>query len=338
MDYAYGAFAGALVGDSAGSTIEFMHGTISKEFAQAAMRMPGGGVLHVAPGQITDDGELAISLARALNDFNPNDGVPLEEVAKNYVKWFYSSPFDVGNTCRRAFTVSMLNRQLGLKVYLQNQLMQNAVLNNMPMESNGSLMRIVPMAIWSTGQPVNVVAHNAKLDAMLSHPNPVCQDCNALYCIAISELIKTKKTNRKQHAIAQVENYISNNHVHPKVIEWFKESHLASAENLDCTVNIGHVKYGFMLAFYHLHHGTHYEEAILDTLMRGGDTDTNAAIVGGMVGALHGIQDIPSYMKDPVFNFDCTQPLAAHAKGHTRERIYSATLAYELTKRMLKTT
>ena len=40
--------------------------------------------------------------------------------------------------------------------------------------------------------------------------------------------------------------------------------------------------------------------------MKGGDTDTNCAIVGAMMGALHGTQGIPSYMIDPMLAFDCT--------------------------------
>ncbi|CAI5498198.1 unnamed protein product [Closterium sp. Naga37s-1] len=59
---------------------------------------------------------------------------------------------------------------------------------------------------------------------------------------------------------------------------------------VECTQFIGWVKWGFLLAFYHLLRRSSYEEAIEDTLMRGGDTDTNAAIVGGMVGALHGVE------------------------------------------------
>ena len=35
-------------------------------------------------------------------------------------------------------------------------------------------------------------------------------------------------------------------------------------------------------------------------LQRGGDVDTNAAIVGGMMGALHGLQRIPACLKEPV--------------------------------------
>ncbi|CAI7820838.1 unnamed protein product [Closterium sp. NIES-53] len=62
------------------------------------------------------------------------------------------------------------------------------------------------------------------------------------------------------------------------------------ALQVECTQFLGWVKWGFLLAFYHLLRRSSYEEAIEDTLVRGGDTDTNAAIVGGMVGALHGVE------------------------------------------------
>ncbi|CAI5996152.1 unnamed protein product [Closterium sp. NIES-64] len=62
------------------------------------------------------------------------------------------------------------------------------------------------------------------------------------------------------------------------------------ALQVECTKFIGWVKWGFLLAFYHLLRRSSYDEALEDTLVRGGDTDTNAAIVGGMVGALHGVE------------------------------------------------
>ena len=40
----------------------------------------------------------------------------------------------------------------------------------------------------------------------------------------------------------------------------------------------------------------------------GGDTDTNAAIVGGLVGALHGASGIPRYMKEPMLARDSNSP------------------------------
>ena len=65
-DAALGCFLGALVGDAAGATLEFIGRQPTREEVDWAMGMPGGGVWNVAPGQITDDGELTLCLARGL--------------------------------------------------------------------------------------------------------------------------------------------------------------------------------------------------------------------------------------------------------------------------------
>jgi len=50
-----------------------------------------------------------------------------------------------------------------------------------------------------------------------------------------------------------------------------------------------------------------YYDLIGTVLLQGGDTDTNACIVGGMIGAAVGIDKIPSKMKDPVLSFKPTK-------------------------------
>jgi len=50
----------------------------------------------------------------------------------------------------------------------------------------------------------------------------------------------------------------------------------------------------------HLKPGSTFEAALKDTLSIGGDTDTNAAIVCAMMGALHGASRIPQAIKAPV--------------------------------------
>ncbi len=47
-------------------------------------------------------------------------------------------------------------------------------------------------------------------------------------------------------------------------------------------------------------------KALRETINLGGDTDTNACIVGGMIGALVGLKRIPDYMHDKLLKFDCT--------------------------------
>lgn len=53
--------------------------------------------------------------------------------------------------------------------------------------------------------------------------------------------------------------------------------------------------------------GDFYFTALRETIRQGGDTDTNAAIVGSLVGALVGFKAIPEYMVQKSLDFDCTK-------------------------------
>ena len=149
------------------------------------------------------------------------------------------------------------------------------------------------------------------------------QDCNVAYCLAIGSLIR--QPGNAEAAVARAEAWAWE-HAEQAVVAWLAES-AEERPQLNCTHQIGFVRWGFVLAFRcarmgalkgtahrdaciscittqcacrHLRLETAFEEAIADTLQRGGDTDTNAAIVGGLLGALHGATAIPSSMKDPV--------------------------------------
>ncbi len=64
----------------------------------AAMKMPGGGMLRVGPGQLTDDSEMALCLAHALicHEASQLQGA----AAEMYVKWLNNKPFDIGKKLR----------------------------------------------------------------------------------------------------------------------------------------------------------------------------------------------------------------------------------------------
>lgn len=62
-DAAVGALLGACVGDAAGAYLEFIGHVPSRSEVERALSMPGGGIWGVAPGQITDDGELTLCQA-----------------------------------------------------------------------------------------------------------------------------------------------------------------------------------------------------------------------------------------------------------------------------------
>ena len=103
LDRARGCLTGAFVGDAAGGTLEFLGRRPSSGEVDGALAMSGGGVFGLAPGQVTDDGELALALARALCGAR---SFPLERVANHYQSWLQSSPFDVRNTIGSALSFS----------------------------------------------------------------------------------------------------------------------------------------------------------------------------------------------------------------------------------------
>ena len=63
--------------------------------------MVGGGIWRLAPGQITDDSELAMCLLNSLTDQSAFDS---EIVAQHYFEWLKSPPFDISKSLSTAFS------------------------------------------------------------------------------------------------------------------------------------------------------------------------------------------------------------------------------------------
>ncbi|RKO94210.1 ADP-ribosylation/Crystallin J1 [Blyttiomyces helicus] len=274
FDAALGSMLGAAVGDASGATLEFCPHKINSIDVRNAMRMPGGGVLKIEKGGITDDTELQISLANALVGRSPRDGMPLHTIMENYREWIRSGPLDAGTACTRAFTAE--NHE-GL---------------NLESKANGALMRSMPIGVFARNLKPEAIADYARKDCCLSHPNIATQDANAAYCVAAAHLIQNP--GDAEGAIKAARSVIHDQ----EVLNWVDEA--LNGADVKCEKQIGFVRWGFTLALQHLHLRTSFEKAIEDTLLRGGDTDTNAAIVGGLVGALHGAKAIPEFMKEPV--------------------------------------
>ncbi|WP_148926151.1 ADP-ribosylglycohydrolase family protein [Stutzerimonas stutzeri] len=77
---------------------------IAELIVMRPLRLEDGGVWGILAGQPTDDGELALTLARSLIQTGQYD---TERAATAYVEWLKSKPFDVGNTTRQALTGAM---------------------------------------------------------------------------------------------------------------------------------------------------------------------------------------------------------------------------------------
>ena len=298
QDAALGCLLGACVGDAAGATLEFIGRTPTSQEVAQAITMPGGGILKVAPGQITDDGELTLCLTQALSvskTFSP------ERVAQKYVEWVQSNPFDMGYTTRNSLGC-FLDPEWGTvctRDGYASGMTQAAFKRCMGSKANGSLMRASPLGIWGYKLKAEELALFAKEDSSLSHPNESCIYAVACYAIAIAHLVKA--LGEREPAFERAKQWAEVN-ANEEVCGWMEDAE----NNIDIAYHpqIGFVKIGFTHAFRHLLLGSNYVEAIRETLSGGGDTDTNACIVGGLIGAACGAESIPDEMKMPVLNCD----------------------------------
>lgn len=75
----------------------------------------------------------------------------------------------------------------------------------------------------------------------------------------------------------------------------------------------GWVLIAFRNALWQLLHAPSLEAGVVGTVTRGGDTDTNAAICGALLGAVYGIDAFPAQWLDRVLN---CQPKSGHPGVH----------------------
>jgi ADP-ribosyl-[dinitrogen reductase] hydrolase len=294
---AQGCLLGAFVGDAAGARLEFLGRKPTYSEISDALVMKGGGVLGVAPGQITDDGEITLALAHALAD---TPEFPREAVATSYRAWMASRPFDMGQA-----TSAALGGAAHFKGSFATAICRRAAAHNMASKANGALMRASALGIWSTRLSMNDAAKAAREDAGLTHPNLSCQWASAAYVVAIRHLVLNPGDSAGAfgQAKAVLEGAVANGS--DEVLAW-----LAEAESGDLPAaypSIGFVRIAFCYAFHHLLRGHPYIEAIHQVLAAGGDTDTNACIVGGLIGARVGFDGIPKEMVQAVLDCDTSK-------------------------------
>ena len=78
-----------------------------------------------------------------------------------------------------------------------------------------------------------------------------------------------------------------------------------------------------------------FEAGVVDTVMRGGDTDTNAAICGALLGAVYGLDAIPAQWVDRVLN---CRPKAGHpGVNRPRPECFWPVDALELAAQLIST-
>jgi ADP-ribosylglycohydrolase len=322
LSRAQGCLLGQFTGDALGGLVEFESAALIRQKHPSGVRLlEDGGPWNTLGGQPTDDSEMALALARStvnLGAYEP------EAAGCAYAWWYQSHPFDIGNATRAAVSAAARAVRAGQSAA---EASRNAARRDT--QPNGALMRVSPLGILGGGAEEGKAGVWARQDAMLTHPNPVCQHANVVYAQALAFAIRTGSNAEQVYRFALE---LANQAESPQAVTEVLIK-AASKPPDDYSSHMGWVLIALQNAFWQLLHAKNLEEGIVETVMSGGDTDTNAAIAGALLGAVHGRSAIPLQWLDQVLS--CRPILALSGVKQPRPEAFWPVDALWLAERLL---
>ncbi|MEA5113840.1 MAG: ADP-ribosyl-[dinitrogen reductase] hydrolase [Geobacteraceae bacterium] len=257
---AMASFLGFALGDALGAPVEFLTpGEIKAKYG-VLREMAGGGWLRLKPGQVTDDTEMSLCIARAVCQAGCWD---LSAIAGQFAAWLRKPPIDVGDTCRRGIRNFMLTGQLETPP-------------NQWDGGNGALMRMVPVALSTlghTGQLDRCTVEQAHLTHNHELSDAACRCYGRMLHLAVEGRSKSRLRREADSLVGEYPGFS------------FAPYHGLST---------GYVVDTFQTVCHHFFCGRSFEECVVATVNQGGDADTTGAIIGGLAGAFYGLESLPA--------------------------------------------
>ena len=291
LDRACGVLLGTAAGDALGAAYEF--GPPRGPELQVAM--VGGGSFGWEPGEWTDDTSMAIAIAEvALTGADLREEHALDALARRWHEWMHDAK-DVGIQ-----TGSVLRAAARQGLSAKTARAVSAALHERTGRTagNGSLMRTAPLALTYLDDELGLV-QAARSVSELTHWDPEAGDACVLWCCAIRHAILTGVLDARiglQHIDADRHDL------------WAKRLDVAEASQPSDFTNNGWVVEALQGAWSAItttpipeddpatgvFRVDHLRMALDAAVRGGGDTDTVAAIAGGLLGAAYGASAVPA--------------------------------------------
>ena len=268
-----GAWLGLAVADALGAPWEFMSAESIAAAAPARLSMRTSRIWEA--GEWTDDTDLTLAASAAYS----GDVFEVSRAADAMVAWLRAGPKDVGNLTR-----------VGLGAIAREEVKADAAgawaMRNVSQSAgNGSLMRALPTGLRRAAADPRLDAESAALSEV-THAEARCVQACVAYNVIVARLLEGCATSvAVEAAYRRVE--------HLEVRAVLKRC-LDGAPGLYAKRDaIGFVLLALEVALMALRDSAGYESGIDAVIRFGGDTDTNAAIAGGLLGAKFGDGAIP---------------------------------------------
>lgn len=250
------AMYGLAVGDALGLPVQFKY---RNQYPKVESMLPDN-FTKLPKGTFSDDTSMALAICDSLKK---KGKVDVEDIRHNFEDWLYNGKYtqngyaiDIGSTCGNA-----IDDKKGL--------------DDEWSQGNGSLMRTLPLAFVEsiTDQEIRSVS-------AITHAHPNCMNACVYYVKIAQDIIKG--INLKEAIL----NHIPSDSP-------FKRIRYIEKLNINDIKSSGYVIDTFEASMWCILTSDNYRDCVLKAVNLGDDTDTIAAIAGGLAGILYGYDSIP---------------------------------------------
>jgi len=288
------ALLGVAIGDALGVPFEFRRkAEIEKN---PCTDMVGYGTYSQPVGTWSDDSSLTFCLAESLVL-----GYDLKDMAMRFIAWrnkahwtARGNVFDIGNTTTRSIT--RLVRILKHEEY--EKLTQQKYLGDESDNGNGSLMRIIPLLFYIKGKPIEEQWEIIWDVSALTHRHIRAAMCCLIY-LRVAEHILNGKNKEESYAQMreEIQSFWDNMSFAEREQVLFSNIITNDIRSLPYKElkSGGYVMESIEASLWCFLKHDDYAATVLEAVNLGHDTDTTAAIAGGLAGLYYGSANIPEH-------------------------------------------
>jgi len=290
IDSIQDAFLGFAIGDALGVPVEFE--TREWLHENPVSEMMGFMRYNQVPGTWSDDSSMVFCTAESLCK-----GYDLEDIALQYSKWKnqrfwtpHGRVFDIGIQTNKA--IERIDRCLEMGLHIK-PIPEHGV--NEKENGNGSLMRILPLAFYLKDKPVEEGYRIIREVSALTHAHERAVTGCFIYVRFMMSLLEGED---KFQAYTELRNFIPDfcrNITGSSEYEHYSrilDNNIADFPEVTIRSS-AYVLHTLEACLWCVMRNDNYRETVLQAVNLGEDTDTVAALAGGLAGMIYGMKQIP---------------------------------------------
>jgi ADP-ribosylglycohydrolase len=223
----------------------------------------------------------------------------LEDMGRRFVAWFHDFKWTPHG---EAFDIGMATADALLRIE-QGSPAASAGGRGEYDNGNGSLMRIIPVALRFAGEPADVLLDRVRRASAVTHGHPRSQMACEFHALLVRQLL----------------NGIPPDGAWGRAQDDFRSTHASSPEFghfrrfLECPldqlnegriVSTGYVLHTLHAAVWALLTTDNYRDCVLRAVNLGGDTDTTGCVAGGLAGVCYGLENVPEEWRNQIARRD----------------------------------